>query len=207
MIKTYSFTTDEDDQLTKKPVVVVAPPRPAKKVEHRAESKSSKHWIFFALIFVVISIYFLSDDRWLARLIQPRQSAKAPVKEKILEEETTTPTKVNDDRPKKRDETSALAKKSSYRTISHRVKNSSATKINPNVVLLKSEDLIDDLRRELQSRCAADRHVCSQVSKVTGLSKEQWKKFLYEKNNEILHLKSFLSLLDYFQLMIFIVPK
>ena len=196
MIKTYSFTTDEDDQLAKKPVVVVSP-RPPKKVEQRVEGKSLKHWIFLALIVVVISIYFLSDDRWLARLIRPRQSTKTPVKEKILEETPTPTVKVNDDRPKK----------SSYRTISHRVKNSSATKINPNVVLLKSEDLIDDLRREVQNRCAADRHVCSQVLKVTGLSKEQWKKFLYEKNNEILHLKSFLSLLDYFQLMIFIVPK
>ena len=101
---------------------------------------------------------------------------------------------------------SSLTKKSSYRTISHWIKNDNATKLNPNVVLLKSNDLIEELRKELKIRCK-NRDTFSQLMKITGLNKEKFSRFIYENDNEVLHLQTFLSLLDYFNLMILILPK
>lgn len=101
---------------------------------------------------------------------------------------------------------SALTKKSSYRTMIHSMKNVNGTKFNGNVLFFNSEEFIEEIRKQLKLRFE-DRESLSKLMKMSGLNKEQLRKFVYEKNNEILHLQSLISILDFFNLMILIVPK
>ena len=77
---------------------------------------------------------------------------------------------------------------------------------NSPIHLSNYNDIAEQLRRNLKAR-SRDRDFYKILTNITGLNKNKLNEFIFKKNDEILTLKTFISLLDSFHLMILIVPK
>jgi hypothetical protein len=76
---------------------------------------------------------------------------------------------------------------------------------NSSVRLPKYDDIIEQLRKNLQSR-SKDRDFLSTMIKTTGLNKDKLHRFIYKKDYDVLTLQTFLSLLKTFNLTLLVVP-
>jgi len=73
---------------------------------------------------------------------------------------------------------------------------------------LSSDDggTIEQLRKNLKAR-SRDRDFLTTLSKTIGLNKNKLHRFIYKKDNQVMTIQTFVSLLDSFNLMFLIVPK
>ena len=75
------------------------------------------------------------------------------------------------------------------------------------MILTSPNDFVGKLRRELKIRSRRNRTFLVRLSKVTGVKKEILSRFIEGKDLRSVRLQTFLSLLDFFQLIVLIVPK
>lgn len=172
MLKTYSFTSDDDESVSREisidaPIPAMRPPKitvngqtvsEAKKNTSRPTIPRSFPW---RIVFVVVPLLLVGVSLW-------------------------TFTSTSPSVPEVRNATSLSTR---------------------SMILTSPTDFVAKLRRELKIRSRRNRTFVVRLSKVTGVKKETLFRFIDGKDLRSVRLHTFLSLLDFFQLVVLIVPK
>jgi len=234
MIKSFSFTTDDDEFDTKiaSNQIKQRTTRQEKTMEIHSQIKQKKpsssernylpsRFFKYLLILFVVYLFWLTRHFWIERVLSTnsRISRSTTTKTETSEEESTNSSSssqiINREIAKiKPDET----QKSSLRTRKTKMKfNQKSTTdkrettentslSNARIRFTNYDDIISQLRDNLKSHIS-QRDFYETILKRTRLNKKQIDEFIFKNNRPNLTLETFTSLLDLFDLMMIIVPK